>query len=366
MEPNTTIDKTNTNNIILTNYNEIASINAEHGVSLVQHRKTGKIYIKKTLTVYNSSIYVSLQCHPVIGTPHIEAIYEENKELTVIEEYISGTPLNELMESHRLTISKINNYLTDLCRILEQLHNRKPPIIHRDIKPTNIIITQYDKAILLDFNAAKWYSPQDNTDTVMLGTQGYAAPEQYGFGCSSPQTDLYAIGILLKELVASLPEPSNIFDVIITKCTQLEPKQRYQSVTELKNTLTGSTTIATDQEKTSAKEKYTLPGYRTRTPYKMVLATFGYLVMLWLSLTVQIGDSTGAKLWWERFISFAMMMCIILGSCNYLQIQKLIPLCNSKYRFLRFIGVILLILLLIFILSFLMVVVEDIFFTRTV
>lgn len=74
-----------------------------------------------------------------------------------------------------------------LCNILNALHSMTPPIIHRDIKPSNIIITSYNYAMLLDFNAAKQFSGQNESDTVLIGTPGYAAPEQYGFGSSSPK-----------------------------------------------------------------------------------------------------------------------------------------------------------------------------------
>lgn len=92
----------------------------------------------------------------------------------------------------------------DLCEILEKLHSVTPPIVHRDTKPSNIIITNYEHVVLLDFNAAKYFADTDTADTILLGTKGYAAPEQYGFGSSTPQTDIYALGILLKELVKSL------------------------------------------------------------------------------------------------------------------------------------------------------------------
>lgn len=358
----TNVTETKSDNTAICDFTEITAINAEHGVSLVQHRVTGKIYIRKILTVYNTSVYISLQHHPIMGTPRIIALHEDHNQLTVIEEYISGTALNELMDAHALTVPKIKSYLTDLCNILEQLHTRKPPIIHRDIKPSNLIITPYDRLVILDFNAAKWYTPEDNADTVLLGTQGFAAPEQYGFGCSTPQTDLYAVGILIKKLVKSLPEPTAEFDPIIDKCTRLDPKQRYQSVSELKNALDGTLDHRTAKSNPSSAHKYTLPGYRTKTPYKMVLATIAYLTIIWLCATIQIGEAAGAQLWFERFISFAMILSIIFSCCNYRDIRRLIPLCGSRYRLIRYIGVTLLIIMLIFALSFFMVLVEDIFF----
>ena len=88
------------------------------------------------------------------------------------------------------------------------------PIIHRDIKPSNIMITEQNHVVLLDFNAAKLYTNASTNDTVLLGTKGYAAPEQYGFGSSSPQTDIYAIGVLIKEAADHMTNvPERLFSI---------------------------------------------------------------------------------------------------------------------------------------------------------
>lgn len=127
-----------------------------------------------------------------------------------------------------------------LCNILEALHSMTPPIIHRDIKPSNIIITSYNYAMLLDFNAAKQFSGQNESDTVLIGTPGYAAPEQYGFGSSSPKTDIYSLGIVLREMLGSITPVPDIapilhrLNLIAERCTQMTPAARYQSVVELK------------------------------------------------------------------------------------------------------------------------------------
>ena len=85
--------------------------------------------------------------------------------------------------------------------------------------------------MLLDFNAAKYKSADATrgSDTVLLGTQGYAAPEQYGFGESSPQTDIYSLGIIMREASASLAVNSHKFDAVISRCTQMDPTQRFHS-----------------------------------------------------------------------------------------------------------------------------------------
>lgn len=240
-------------------YDNIAPINERHQVYLVRHQESGRLFVKKILSVYSADIYRKIRCHPVEGIPVIAAACEEDGRLTVIEEFISGTPLSDLIDLTRrsgtapydppenecpssaipndpLTIPRIGRYMIRLCEILERLHSLDPPVIHRDIKPSNIMVTACDTVVLLDLNAARFYSgsPGRRTDTRLLGTHGYAAPEQYGFRESSPQTDLYAVGMTLKEAVDALPCEDHTFDAVIRKCTQMDPSKRYASAGALK------------------------------------------------------------------------------------------------------------------------------------
>ena len=129
----------------------------------------------------------------------------------------------------------------DLCEILSRLHTMEPPIIHRDIKPSNIMLTEDKRVILLDLNSAKPVTPGQIQDTTLLGTHGFAAPEQYGFGASNIQTDLYAVGILIGYMLSGkLNSTSGCTDElknVISKCTQLDPDKRYASAEELKAAL---------------------------------------------------------------------------------------------------------------------------------
>ena len=248
-------------------YQVVAAINEPHKVYLVQHRDSGRFYVKKILDVYSADVYKDLvkkildvysadvykdlQAHPIPGIPRIMDSWEEDGRLVIIEEFISGVTLRDLIErtssltisqggyeqapgeysaaAHAdstrneyitavapagmdpcelLTVERIGHYMAGLCEILERLHAHNPPLIHRDLKPSNIIITSCGNVMLLDFNAARFYSgePGRESDTRLLGTKGYAAPEQYGFGESSPQTDIYSIGRILQECVDALPE----------------------------------------------------------------------------------------------------------------------------------------------------------------
>lgn len=337
-------------------YKTIAEIDHSHKVYLVQHEITHKIFIKKILDVYNLDVYKLLHQTPIEGTPQIIDYCEIDGQLILIEEYISGNSLQEILSSAQYNAYDILKYMMDLCEILNRLHHFEPPIIHRDIKPSNIIITSYHHAILLDFNAAKFYSAESSNDTVLLGTQGYAAPEQYGFGSSSPQTDIYALGIMLKEMVTNLPFSTPVFDRIISKCTQLAPQQRYQTVLELKEDF--QTLISSNRTNINTKKNfadYLPPGFRTRKLWKMLIASPIYLFILWLCLTLEVENVYGAALWTERIFCLIMMLSIVFICFNYLDIQKHFPLCKHKNKFLHYVGILLFNLIVLFALMMIMV-----------
>ena len=272
-----------------------------------------------------------------------------------------------------------------------------PPIIHRDIKPSNIIITSYNYAMLLDFNAAKQFSGQNESDTVLIGTPGYAAPEQYGFGASSPKTDIYSLGIVLREMLGSITPTFDIdpilhrLNLIADRCTQMTPSARYQSVTELKNAVSQSYYPA--QHDTSAAgnssqyahqnhdnannaanadtakraihdsaSRFLPPGFRTRTPWKMLLSSVAYLFIIWLCLSLELENTYGAKLWLERIFCLGMFIFTIFCGFNYLNVQNILPLCKSKNRFLHYVGIILLDVAVIFALFVIMFIIESVAF----
>ncbi|WP_091232550.1 serine/threonine protein kinase [Anaerobium acetethylicum] len=338
-------------------YKSIATLNDEHKVYLVQHQESQKIFVKKFLNVYNADIYQHLQTTPIVGIPQIIEMYEDDHSLQIIEEYISGETLQDKIDARSLAQSDITHYINELCIILNKLHSLNPPIIHRDIKPSNIIITSYNHVVLLDFNAAKYFTIEKSSDTVLLGTKGYAAPEQYGFGSSSQQTDIYAIGVLLKELAYSLKTPTHEFDDIISKCTQINPADRFKSVSELQTKL--STEQTNDNAgflKIESWKSLIPPGFRTHTPWRMILATIGYLLIFWLCLTLETEDVTGIGLWIERIFCLSIFLSVVFSSSNYLNIQKIIPLCQHKNHIIHFIGIIILNVMFISVLMFSMVI----------
>ena len=338
-----------THRLSISYYKVAAPINEPHKVFLVRHQETGKFYVRKTLDVFSIEVYEQLRSNPVRGIPKIMDFNEEDGKLTLIEEFISGKTLREVFDEagtgRTLTPEQIGNYMIGLCEILMRLHSMDPPIIHRDLKPSNIIVTGYDNVYLLDYNAARHYrrDAERDTDTKLLGTQGYAAPEQYGFGQSSPQTDIYSLGKILQEAVQFLPAQDHTFDKIIRKCTQMDPVKRYTGAAELRAALRKSLGISDRADiRGTVVNPYLPPGFRTLNPYKMLIAVTVYYFVFYVCLTLTTKDISGTGLWVERICVLMIMLAGIAIGSNYLNVQRLAPFHSSDHRGLRIAGVLLL------------------------
>ncbi|WP_197026869.1 serine/threonine protein kinase [Butyrivibrio sp. FCS014] len=217
----------------LSMYQEEEAIEGKANIILVRHRETGKRYIKKLLTIYNKSVYSYLMEHPIERMPRIINIFESSNCLIVIEEFIIGQNLEHILEKGPLSEEKAVIVALYICDILDELHNLPTPIIHRDVKPSNIIITIDSEVNLLDMNVAKWYDPEKTDDTQYMGTQYYAAPEQVGYGltASSAKADIYALGMLLNVMVTGcFPKEKRVTGElwnIIERCISLNAEDRY-------------------------------------------------------------------------------------------------------------------------------------------
>ncbi len=349
-------------------YREVAIINQEHHIFLVQHLENHKFYVKKILDIYNADIYHQLKEHPIKGIPQIYEIFEENAKLIIIEEYISGETFEEYLNNHgTLSDSMTADYIIQLCDILSQLHHLSPAIIHRDIKPSNVMITPFGDIVLLDLNTAKYVDSSKNTDTMLLGTKGYAAPEQYGFGSSNIQTDIYGIGVLINILLTGeLPNitiSNDPFSAIINKSTQLRPDDRYQSIAALKQAVL-ELNLITHQSAPCKKQSYVSwlpPGYRNRNPFHMLIATFGYSAILYLGCTLTVKNVTPTTLLVERIFFTLIFLFIVFFSCNYRNVHSAFPFCTNKYKPFRFLAIIVFDFIIFLTMMLLMALVETIF-----
>ena len=195
-------------------------------VYLVREKDGEQIFIRKILKGRHN-IYGELQNCPHPYLPKLYEVTVSETDTTIIEEYIEGQSLGsvELSEKQFLKVVK------ELCAVLEFLHEKG--IIHRDIKPSNIILTKDEQIRLIDFDAARMPKDDLEQDTKLLGTRGYAPPEQYGFAQTDERTDIYSLGITLKQLLGKKAGKLR-YKRIISKCTDLNPEKRYQSVRQVK------------------------------------------------------------------------------------------------------------------------------------
>jgi len=132
--------------------------------------------------------------------PRIYDSFTEQGRSYLVMDFIEGETLETLMEKAvpaRLPVRQIIEMAITLCDVLDYLHTRQPPIIFRDLKPANIMLTTRGHVYLIDFGIARLFKFGQKKDTTALGSPGYAAPEQYGKGQSVPQTDLYGLGATL-------------------------------------------------------------------------------------------------------------------------------------------------------------------------
>lgn len=328
----------------LSYYKEIADIEADHGIFLVQDIRTKKIYVKKMLPVYSLEIFQYLMEHPIEHTPKIYELVEDRNILILIEEYIPGDTLQDLLDQlGTLAESTVIDISIQLCKILESFHKCQPPIVNRDIKPSNIKLTSDGIVKLLDMNAAKRYNGESQKDTVLIGTQGYAAPEQYGFGSSSVLTDVYSVGVLMNVLLTGNLTGGHIVNSrlrhIISKCTELSPKSRYQSMAALRITLESLQGNKSPQEPPSWK-RFLLPGFRSLNPVGWFFAFAGYVFLFYLCWSLEVENAGFVELVINRVAISMISLAIILFSGNYLDIQAKIVVTKSKNVVIRILGIV--------------------------
>ncbi len=206
-------------------------------VSAVRHRQSGTRYVFRRFSgigdVYRKLLPVSCP-----NLPKIYEVGEANGETAVLEEYIQGDTLAYLLAGDVLDMKTAKSVARQVCSALWTLHSME--IVHRDIKPENVMLRGRE-AVLIDFDASRVFKHERENDTQILGTMGYAAPEQYGISQSDSRADIYSLGVLLNIMLTG-QHPSRALSAgrmgrIVQKCTMTNPKKRYKDVLHLMEAL---------------------------------------------------------------------------------------------------------------------------------
>ena len=207
------------------------------GVYLIRHRTDGKPLVLRHFTG-NAEVYRRLLHCTCRNLPAVYEVASQGEEHLILEEYIQGDTLDFLLKDTLFTAKETRKIVTQVCRALWVLHSLGA--VHRDVKPDNIIL-RGSEAVLIDFDAARFHKLENSADTQILGTTGFAAPEQYGLSQTDIRTDIYAMGILINVMLTGRHPSKKLAEGrmgrIVTRCTQVNPKKRYQSVLQLMEAL---------------------------------------------------------------------------------------------------------------------------------
>lgn len=212
---------------------------------LVKNKKTGAYFVAKCYTnitllsqVTEGNILKKLN-HP--GLPRYEGEYQSGM-LCVVREYVEGTPLDQYAAQNDLTETQAVSLVISLCDILSYLHGQTPQVIHRDIKPQNLIIDKKGRLRLIDFGISRVYDKDANEDTVCYGTKYFAAPEQYGFAQTDNRADIFSAGVLLGWLLTGESDQRSMLKKItnhrllriLKRCTAFAPEKRYANANKVR------------------------------------------------------------------------------------------------------------------------------------
>ena len=171
--------------------------------------------------------------HPML--PRIIDRIEEDEKVYLVMDYLKGISLQRILhQREQFSTSQVLRWGLQLCDVLGYLHTHEPPVIYRDMKPGNILLTKSAELKLIDFGCAQFYRGENEATTVVAVTPGYTAPEQYD-GTYNVLTDIYSLGATIRAIC-----PKNIpreLTKIIAKCQQEEPTKRYQSVKSVSKAL---------------------------------------------------------------------------------------------------------------------------------
>lgn len=356
----------------------------ENGPVLVRNNQTQKFWVKKEYPSFLTTSLETLQQIQHKNLPKIEELVVEENKVFLYEEYIHGKTLSELIYSSDAMAGKdILALAQSILEALEALHEHG--LIHRDIKPSNIMLTNDQTVKLIDFDAVRRISGDKESDTVQLGTVGFAAPEQFGFAESDARSDLFSLGVVMN-VCSTRDYPKNqltddlLIQEIVTKATKIDPDVRYQNATEMKAAVAYQLNLAetsvesgageqtnssvlleeTNQEQEAEPEfseedvahvadrKWKrplsltsviegllrvlrhIPGFRTKQLWKMFLAITGYVVLgIIATYSSSYEDTFEMRVRWVIDCFFIFLLPVLLYA-NFLDFHRYLSFFQSS------------------------------------
>lgn len=248
------------------------------GTELTEDKNSGEIFIKKYISPGNVSVYKTLMDIHSVHLACVSDVFERDGAYFALIEYAPGKALADYIESGRLFSERETvDIISQLCDGLRLLHSHG--IIHRDISPSNIIISRDYNVKLIDYGISRIPKEGRSRDTAVLGTAGYAAPEQFGFAQTDCRSDIYSLGVLMNVmLTGAIPAEkkySGKLGKVIDKCISIDAQKRFDSVDSLKNAING----ISEPNLFSSRFLDGLPGFRKRNPFFIAIGIIYYLLV---------------------------------------------------------------------------------------
>lgn len=369
----------------LSQYQDYGILAQKDHIHLVRHKVTGKICVKKNLESMQKEVQEFRCANPCDSFPKVYEIIEDEKNVILIEEYVEGMNLEEYMMGEPLDEEDAVKIAIQIAQGLKNLHDYQPMIIYRDLKPENVMITLEGNVKLIDFDISRKYQEGKLRDTELLGTVGYAAPEQFGYFQTDNRTDIFAFGLVFNYMLTGEFSAHCVtkgkYGKLVQKCIALDPADRYQRIDEVLRELQPEkkkTTAIHSEKKDSPVQEieskdhgilagWMLPGFRTRTTWKMVLAGITYFLVLWFGLSMSVTSEIPAAyvkidLWLNRILFTLAQFVTVFFAFNYRGISKNIPFYRSKYMIIRIVSFIVTWFVWMSVAVILIVMIEDILF----
>ena len=215
---------------------------------------SGKLVTIKKRKTEDSNFFNESVILEELDHKSVPSLYKRSSEELILE-YIPGKSLEKILIRKGLFTEKEAMHIAyELAGIMRYLHGRRKPVIYRDLKPSNIVMKPDGHICLIDFGAARFYEAGEASDTLNLGTLGFAAPEQYGnLGQTDPRTDIYCFGMTILQLVSGVDTKdtdevasfkkngikgiSDEFIAVVDKCTRADREDRFRSFREIQEEL---------------------------------------------------------------------------------------------------------------------------------
>lgn len=199
----------------------------------LRHKELGRDLVLRQFP-HPAPVYEMLCGVTCDNLPQVYDVIDHEDGTTVLEEYVEGVTVANRMEEKRIAYREAKGILRGVCHALSVLH--KDGFVHRDVKPENVMITPEGRVVLIDLNISRQVT-EARRDTKIMGTVGYASPEQLGLTQSDARTDVYAAGVLLNVMLTGKHPSEHLArgqaGRVVRRCTAVNPDERYQTAERL-------------------------------------------------------------------------------------------------------------------------------------